>query len=332
MRARHRHRHGRGTRAHVAALAAAVLVICGFALLAPRPAHAIPTMSPLEIIARAESAMNSSYTWGGESWVANQPGPGPDCSGFVFKCWEAPRTMLYEEEDPANTIISPRYTTAEFMYNSGPWTSLPDRSYLQPGDALVKHSNGSGHVVLYAGGDKWAYPTIYEAPYTGAVVRLVSRYLGDEYVPRRRKALSASTLLLDNPTAKTTNGTDLADAWTRSTSIAGYLGDNYQVQAGTSATSWARWTPRFPTSGYYDVYLRWTAAPNRATNARVTINTPQGQYVKYVDQTRQNATWVLLGRYYVNAGYNTGSGSVAIHATGANGYVVADSCLWLPTQ
>ena len=171
------------------------------------------------------------------------------------------------------------------MYNTGPWSSLTDRSYLQPGDALVKHSSGGGHVVLYAGGDKWAYPTIYEAPYTGGVVRRISRYLGDEYQPRRRKALSESTLLLDNPTAKTTAGTDLGGNWTRSTSTAGYLGDNYQVRAGTTATSWARWTPRFPATGYYDVYLRWTAGWNRATNAKVTINTPEGQYVQYVDQT-----------------------------------------------
>jgi hypothetical protein len=289
-------------------------------------------MSPQEIIARAESAMNSNYTWGGESWVANEPGAGPDCSGFVLKCWQTPRTMLYQEEDPGNATISPRYTTSEFMYNSGPWSSLPDRSYLQPGDALVKHSSAGGHVVLYAGGDKWAYPTIYEAPYTGGVVRRVSRYLGDEYQPRRRDALSESTLMLDNPTAKTTNGTDMGGNWTRSTSTAGYLGDNYQVRAGTTAASWARWTPRFPTTGYYDIYLRWTSGWNRATNAKVTVNTPQGQFVQYVDQTKQNGAWVWLGRYPANAGYNSGSGSVAIHATGANGYVVADSCLWLPVQ
>ena len=163
-------------------------------------------------------------------------------------------------------------------------------------------------MVLYAGGDKWAYPTIYEAPYTGGVVRRISRYLGDEYLPRRRKALSASTLLLDNPTAKTTNGTDLGGNWTRSTSTAGYLGDNYQVRAGTTATSWARWTPRFTSTGYYDVYLRWTAGWNRATNAKVTINTPRGQYVQYVDQTQQNGAWVWLGRYPANAGYNSGFG------------------------
>jgi hypothetical protein len=323
---------GRGLRTRALALAALVLTAFGLNLLAPRAAHAIPTMSPQEIIARAESAMNSSYTWGGESWVANEPGTGPDCSGFVLKCWQTPRTMLYQEEDPSNASVSPRYTTAEFMYNTGPWTSLTDRSYLQPGDALVKHSSGGGHVVLYAGGDKWGYPTIYESPYTGGVVRRISRYLGDEYQPRRRNVLSESTLLLDNPTAKTTNGTDLAGNWTRSTSTAGYLGDNYQVRAGTTATSWARWTPRFPATGYYDVYLRWTAGWNRATNAKVTINTPEGQYVQYVDQTVQNGTWVWLGRYPANAGYTSGSGSVAIHATGANGYVVADSCLWLPVQ
>ncbi|MCX8033627.1 MAG: NlpC/P60 family protein [Thermoleophilia bacterium] len=288
---------------------------------------AIPTMTRAEIVARAETALGLTYTWGKESWIPNAgTGSGTDCSGLTLKCWEVPRTMLYQEEDGVNATIYPRYTSYEFYNCLGPWYALSSRSELKEGDILVYHSGSSGHVVIYAGGDPWNYPIVYEAPGTGYTIRRASRYLGSEYLPRRRSSiLETTSLVLDNPTAKSVGGTDLDGNWARSTSNSGYYGDNYQVCAATTATAWARWTPRFPTSGYYHVYIRWTAASNRASSAKVTINTSSGQYVKYVDQRTNGGTWYYLGKYQFNAGYSTGSGSVTIWATGANGYVVADA-------
>ena len=315
-------------------LAAGVMAVVGSLLVPTAPAEAAtaPTMTRAEIVARAESAVGTAYTWGGESWNPDtMTGAGPDCSGLILKCWEVPRAMLYQEEDGVNAGISPRYTTGEFLYNSGPWYSLSSRSQLQPGDILVRHVNGAGHVVLYAEGDAWGYPIVYEAPYTGATVRRTGRYLNSEYQPRRRSYLTDAGLLLDNPTAKSTGGGDVGGNWTRSTSNSGYYGNDYQVRAGTTTTAWARWTPRIPASGYYDVYIRWTAGWNRATNAKVTINTAWGQNVKFVNQQANGGIWYHLGRYYMNAGYYPGSGSVAVHATGANGYVVADAARFVPS-
>ena len=68
---------------------------------------AIPTVTRHEIIARAESAIGTDYTWGQESWTPNAIGAGPDCSGFVLKCWETPRSMLYQEEAGVNASINP---------------------------------------------------------------------------------------------------------------------------------------------------------------------------------------------------------------------------------
>lgn len=309
-------------------LAASVVAL---ALPSRAAAATIPVMTRAEIISRAESAVGTAYTWGGESWNPDtMAGAGPDCSGLVLKCWEVPRTMLYQEEDGVNATISPRYTTAEFYSCSGPWYALSSRSQLLPGDIMVKHANGSGHVVIYAEGDAWGYPVVYEAPYTGATVRRASRYLSSEYQPRRRCSLTDGGIILDNPTAKSTGGSDVGGNWTRSTSNPGYYGTDYQVRAGTSATAWARWTPRLPESSYYDVYTRWTDGWNRASNVKVTINTAWGQQVKYVDQRTNGGSWYYLGRYYMKAGYYPGSGSVAVHATGANGYVVADAALFIP--
>ena len=99
---------------------------------------AIPTMTRSEIIARAESAIGLRYTWGSESWIPNAgSGQGTDCSGLTLKCWEAPRTMLYQEEDGVNASISPRYTSYEFYNCQGPWSALSSRSSLREGDILV---------------------------------------------------------------------------------------------------------------------------------------------------------------------------------------------------
>ena len=66
----------------------------------PSAQAAIPTMTRSEIVARAESALGLMYKWGRESWEPNLgTGVGTDCSGLTLKCWEAPRTMLYQEED-----------------------------------------------------------------------------------------------------------------------------------------------------------------------------------------------------------------------------------------
>lgn len=311
-------------------LAAAGLIISP---AVPAAQAAIPSMTRAEIVARAESGIGASYTWGRESWTPNfGGGPGPDCSGFTLKCWEVPRTLLYQEEDGENSSIHPRYTSYEFFNCLGPWSQLSDRSLLREGDVLVKNNGVSGHVVIYAGGDGWNSPIIYEAPGTGMSVRRVSRYLGSEYEPRRRNSLIESGIILDNPSAKSTGGTDLNGNWTRSTSTPGWYGDNYQARAATSATSWARWTPRLPSSGYYNVYLRWTSASNRASAAQVHVNTPGGQYKRYVNQRVNGGTWFSLGRYYFAAGYNTGAGSISIFATGADGYVVADAVMFSPTQ
>jgi hypothetical protein len=295
---------------------------------------AIPPMTRSEIVARAESALGLRYTWGKESWIPNAgTGYGTDCSGLTLKCWEVPRTMLYQEEDKVNSSISPRYTSAEFYNLKGPWSALSSRSLLKEGDALARRSGDSGHVVIYAGGDAWNSPIIYEAPGEGLTLRRTSRYLTSDYRPIRRNSITETTaIILDNPTAKSIGGSDIDGNWTRSTSNTGYYGDNYQTQAGTTATAWARWTARFPASGYYNVYLRWTSGSNRATNARVHVNTGTGQTIRTVNQRNNGGTWNLLGRYYFKAGYATGAGSVSIFATGANGFVVADAVRFVRTN
>ena len=291
----------------------------------------MPPMTRSEIIARAESALGLDYTWGKESWVPDAgSGSGTDCSGLVLKCWEVPRTMLYQEEDNDGTVIVPRYTSYDFYNCTGPWTALASRTDLKEGDILAYNNGSSGHVVIYAATDRWGTPIIYEAPGTGQKIRRASRYLGSSYLPRRRNSiLEGTTIILDNPTAKSVGGSDLAGNWTRSTSVPGYYGSDFQVTPATTS-AWARWTPRFPASGYYTVYMRWTSAANRASAARVSICTSGGLLTQSVNMRFNGGTWVSLGRYYFSGGYLPGAGSVILYAAGANGYVVADAVKFVP--
>ena len=292
-----------------------------------------PFMTRGEIIARAETALDLPYVWGRESWVPNQAtGMGSDCSGLVLKCWQVPKTLLYEEEDGVNTTISPRYTSYQFYNCLGPWYALGSRTYLIAGDILVKNNGSSGHVVLYAGGDDWNYPMIYEAPGTGLRVRRVSRYLGSEYLPRRRSSLlETPSIILDNPTAKSIGGTDIWSNWRRGSYWPGYFGGDDQATMGTSSESWARWTPRIPNSGYYDVYIRWTSGPDRTTSARLTVRGDFGSYNTYWNQRSGGGAWHYVGRYHFAAGYSIYSGSATLYATGATGEVCADAVKFVPS-
>lgn len=310
------------------ALGLTLSAVFGLALGPANAQAGIPPMTSYEIIARAESAIGTYYTWGRESWTPNSPGTdGPDCSGLGLKCWEVPQTLYYQEEKGVNATFT-RYTSYSFYNLRGPWTELNSRSDLKMGDILVKNDGTSGHVTIYYSGDAWNSPIIYEAPGTDLKIRRIARYLGSEYKLIRRDSMSSAAIVLDNPTAKSTGGSDVGGNWTRSTNVPGYWGSDYQVHAATTGTAWARWTPRLPSTGLYQIFMRWTAASDRSSGTKLTVNTPSGSYDRFINQRVNGSRWYSLGFYNFNAGYSTSSGSLTLSATGANGYVVADAVMW----
>ncbi|MBK7585001.1 MAG: hypothetical protein IPI67_33025 [Myxococcales bacterium] len=58
-----------------------------------------------------------------------------DCSGFVSMCWE----------------LGNSYTTANFVEDTGNWSSLGSFDELTPADAMVYRSGGSGHIMMFVG-------------------------------------------------------------------------------------------------------------------------------------------------------------------------------------
>ncbi len=111
--------------------------------------------------------------------------------------------------------------------------------------------------------------------------------------------------------------------WTKSTSIPGYFGSGYRHNGHVTGTT-ATFTPTLPAGGAYDVYLRWTAEPNRDSAVKVTVNHKNGSSILSVNQEIDGGEWNLLGTYEFDAG---ASGSVVLEALrgGDSDHVIADA-------
>ena len=114
-------------------------------------------------------------------------------------------------------------------------------------------------------------------------------------------------------------------SWPASTSVAGYYGANYQTHVAGTGASVFTWTLNLPAAGTYEAYARWTSHPNRATNAKYTVNHAGGATVVQVNQEANSGVWVLLGTYSFGAGNATVSLSDE-----ANEYVIADAVMLVP--
>jgi len=96
------------------------------------------------------------------------------------------------------------------------------------------------------------------------------------------------------------------------------------VPPGASPNT-ATWSVNVPSSGSYQVYARWTQHPNRATDAKYTVNHAGGATTVTVNQAAGGGTWSSLGSF----SFNAGSASVSV-TDRANGYVIADAVMFAP--
>jgi len=138
---------------------------------------------------------------------------------------------------------------------------------------------------------------------------------GPVYVP-----LKAVEYIIDNTD---TQGVTITGAWSASTSTSGFYGTNYLTDGGTGkGTKSIKFQKTVPAAGEYEVYMRWTAAANRALNVPVNVTTSAGVDPISVNQRLDNGQWVLLGTYQATANSNI---EVLVSTTGTSGYVIADA-------
>lgn len=109
--------------------------------------------------------------------------------------------------------------------------------------------------------------------------------------------------------------------WAASSGTPGFFGTNYLYDINSTGPDSVTYTPPLPAAGTYNVFARWTAASNRATNAPIQVNAADGAHTILENEQTNGGQWVLLGTYTFNA---TG-GSVTILTKNAAGYVVADA-------
>jgi lysophospholipase L1-like esterase len=136
---------------------------------------------------------------------------------------------------------------------------------------------------------------------------------------------AAGEIIVDNADA---TGVIISSGWTSSSASPGYFGSDYlhDGNAGQGGKS-VRFTPTLPLAGTYEVFARWTANANRATNAHYDIIHSGGTTTKLMDQQTNNGAWISLGSYSFAAGT---SGSVLLTNESANGYVIADAVRFVP--
>lgn len=101
------------------------------------------------------------------------------------------------------------------------------------------------------------------------------------------------------------------------------LGGNRLANTAPTPTAWAIWTPNLPGDGYYNVYVSYWAYSARASDAHYVVRHAGGETDFRVDQKGHRGTWVLLGRFYFEAGHDPDRGAVVLlndsaDATGSN--------------
>jgi FAD dependent oxidoreductase len=124
-----------------------------------------------------------------------------------------------------------------------------------------------------------------------------------------KKTLERARVLITADGVTGTDGTiTQSGAWSAGTSAFGYIGNSY-LSDGNARTKTLTITPTIKYSGQYKVMLNYPAGvqydPNRANNAKVTINSVTGATVLSVDMTSsfgQGGSWDTLGTYTFNAG------------------------------
>jgi len=132
-------------------------------------------------------------------------------------------------------------------------------------------------------------------------------------------------------TVTNTGSITVVGAWSTGANAGGWPLPNgpYLTDESTGKGSkYVTFTPNLATNGYYDVYLWWVYASNRATSVPVDIASATTTNRVYINEQINVTNWFkVASSNYFTAG---GSSSVTIRNVGTSGYVVANAVRWMP--
>ena len=159
--------------------------------------------------------------------------------------------------------------------------------------------------------------------------KLAAQLLADGQILTWGSAQSVSTngIIM---TVNTTPGVTASSGWSTGANTGGWPLPNgtYWYDSNTSSGQFVRFNPTIATNGYYDVYIWWVYASNRAINAPVIIASANTTNTVYLNEQINCTDWVkIASSNYFNVGT---SGGVTITNNGANGYVIANAVRFMP--
>jgi N-acetylmuramoyl-L-alanine amidase len=128
---------------------------------------------------------------------------------------------------------------------------------------------------------------------------------------------SAAELIVDNSDGVVA----VKGKWMTTTTTGGFYGSDYLFRTPGDGASSVTWP--FPNSaaGRYEVFARWSAGPNRATNATYQISSNAGTANVGVNQKTNGGGWQSLGSF----DFQPGKGQGVVLTDKADGVVVADA-------
>jgi hypothetical protein len=132
-------------------------------------------------------------------------------------------------------------------------------------------------------------------------------------------------------TVNSSPGVTASAGWSTGANTGGWpLPDGTYWTDGNSGkgTKYVRFSPTIYTNGYYDVYLWWVYANNRATNTPVFVTSASGTSHVSINQQINCTNWFkIASSNYFNIG--TG-GNVTISNGNTSGYVIANAVRFMP--
>jgi len=132
-------------------------------------------------------------------------------------------------------------------------------------------------------------------------------------------------------TVTNASGVTVGGPWTTGANPGGWpLPNGLYLHDGNTnkGTKFVRFSPTIPTNGYYDVYIWWVYASNRATNTPVLITSASATNQVFINQQINCTNWVkIAASNYFNIG---AGGSVTISNLNTTGYVIANAVRFMP--
>ncbi|TBW58737.1 hypothetical protein EZI54_02380 [Marinobacter halodurans] len=134
-------------------------------------------------------------------------------------------------------------------------------------------------------------------------------------VPSDSSPAGETSVTTDNASANTASVGD----WYSSSSVEGFEGDDYLYHLDGVGNNTFTWMPPIAEGGTYQVFATWTSHSNRASDAKYTIQTVNGDVTVSRDQRSGGGSWQSLGTYELNVGF-----SISL-SDDADGTVIADA-------